>query len=110
MKNDEKSNSKTHLYCIYCGEDVDVDNQHSLECPIIKGIPKMVLGMTPILGDHEWNLSLGRSAILNVIVSNAPNGHRIGGHLSEQIRRRLVYEEIAFKARRLQLFIFVYKV
>ncbi len=103
MEIDERSKYKSDLYCIYCGEDVDMDKEHSLECPIIKGIPEMVLGVKPIPGDHEWNLSLGRYAILYTITPNAPEGHRIGGHLSEKIRHRLVYEEIAFKVGRLQL-------
>ncbi|NMX21780.1 hypothetical protein C5S30_04990 [ANME-1 cluster archaeon GoMg4] len=103
MKIDGNSKSKSNLYCIYCGEDVDMDKEHSLECPIIKGIPEMVMGMKAISGDHEWNLSLGRYAILYTITPNATEGHRIGGHLSEKIRRRLVHEEIAFNVRRLQL-------
>ncbi len=109
MEIDENSKSKSNLYCIYCGEDIDMDKEHSLECPIIKGIPEMVLGMKPILGDHEWNLSLGRYAILYTITPTAPEGHRIGGHLSEKIRRRLVHEEIAFNVRRLQLSILAKK-
>jgi len=101
MKIDGNSKSKSNLYCIYCGEDID--KGHSLQCPVIKGIPEMVCDMKPIPKDHEWNLSLGRYAILYTITPNAPEGHRIGGHLSEKIRRRLVYEEIAFNVRRLQL-------
>ena len=101
MKIDENSKSKSNLYCIYCGEDID--KGHSLECLVIKGIPEMVLGIKPIPRDHEGNLSLGRYAILYTITPNAPEGHRIGGHLSEKIRRRLVYEMIAFNVRRFPL-------
>ena len=107
MKIDENSKPKSDLYCIYCGEDID--KGHSLECPVIKGIPEMVLGMKPIPGDPEGNLRLGRYAILYIITPNAPEGHKIGGHLSEKIRRRLVYEEIAFNVRRLQLSILAKK-
>jgi len=83
-------------YCIYCGQESE--NGHAKECPVIGGAPPKVLGFERIKGDVEYNLMLGRFAILFTI--RRLENKLISGPLDVNIRNRLVYEQIAFLIRR----------
>ena len=82
------------LYCIYCGQDQS--EGHSVECPLVAGIPKAAWGVYPRRGDVEYNLSLGRMGILWKV---GPNGLVVPE--DPKIWDRLVYENTAFHIRRI---------
>ena len=97
------------IYCIYCGQGKS--EGHSVECPIIAGIPKASWGVYPRRGDVEYNLMLGRMGILMKV---GPYGQdddkpehanmlRIVMPEDPKIWDRLIYEHTAFYIRRIML-------
>jgi hypothetical protein len=85
----------TELYCIYCGQDQS--EGHSVECPLVAGIPKAAFGIYPRPGDVEYNLSLGRMSILWKI--DLRKGEFVMPE-DPKVWDRLVYEDTAFNIRR----------
>lgn len=97
-KKKEKINSKRfsnskNLYCIYCGQDEN--EEHLDNCPIIRGIPKGVRGINPLENDMEYNLNLGRYAVLTSATSKGFGTGNIRNN------KRLAFELIAFNIRRI---------
>lgn len=86
-------------YCIYCGQDKD--KGHYKDCPIVSGIPKFVMGISPRENDIEFNLNLGRVSQLATIRKNKDGKIGVGSTGDSKRDKRLAYEWISFQIRRI---------
>lgn len=86
------------VYCIYCGQDKDLD--HHVDCPIVTGIPEMVMGIPSRQNDIEFNLHLGGQKQLATIRKTKENNITMGTGDPER-DKRIITEFISFKIRRL---------
>lgn len=94
----EGGNQEVEGYCIYCGQDLD--KPHDEFCPLIAGMPEGVYGFTPIEGDDEWNLHLGRMRILMRWTKNSISSG------DDEIDKRLVFEHAKFVLSRFRFDIY----
>lgn len=92
---------ENHTYCIWCGEDLE--KGHDERCPLVHGIQTkngyITYGFKAKPDDPEWNLHLGRLAIL-FSIGAGPYEKTTFGPLDQEVKMRLAHEQFSFSLYR----------